>query len=135
MENSGPLRQIIYLSTASHPMTDDELEALLTAARKRNGELGVTGMLLYSDGEFLQALEGPPDALDKLLQSIRFDLRHCGMMVIADRRIAHRDFEDWSMAFRRLSGDELRGGRVRPGAAAALIYSFRKGHQPALAAS
>jgi hypothetical protein len=50
--------QISYLSQASAPMSADQLIALLMQCRTNNAERGLTGMLLYGNGTFLQVLEG-----------------------------------------------------------------------------
>ena len=64
-----------------------EISRLLEKARQRNLEECVTGVLLYSDGKFMQCLEGPAQGLAKLYECIKFDLLRFGMI-------------DLSMAFR-----------------------------------
>ena len=49
--------QVLYLSAAARLFSDVELRALLADARARNEAAGLTGMLLYEDGHFLQTLE------------------------------------------------------------------------------
>jgi hypothetical protein len=39
-------------------MSDKHLEAMLKKARNKNEKSAITGMLLYRDGFFIQALEG-----------------------------------------------------------------------------
>ena len=51
---------LTYQSRAIARPAPGELEQLVAGARKRNRSLGVTGMLLYDNGRFLQTLEGPP---------------------------------------------------------------------------
>ena len=50
--------QITYLSTATDPMPSQDLLSLLKECRENNAGCGVTGMLLYCNGTFLQVLEG-----------------------------------------------------------------------------
>ena len=49
---------LIYASSATKAMSQDELKALLAKARTNNQRDNITGMLLYNDGNFLQVLEG-----------------------------------------------------------------------------
>ncbi len=47
-------------------MDSPALQSILDVARARNAELGITGMLVYSNARFLQVLEGEPGPLDAL---------------------------------------------------------------------
>jgi hypothetical protein len=49
---------LVYVSSATKPFSPDELSELLAQARVDNAALGITGMLLYSNGNFMQVLEG-----------------------------------------------------------------------------
>ena len=51
------MHQIVYTSTASEDFANADLKKLLLGARTRNKALGVSGMLVFHDGTFLQALE------------------------------------------------------------------------------
>lgn len=65
MVRKGPsaLFQIIYISSATVPFSADDLNPLLRKAKIRNHSAGLTGMMVYSRGEFLQALEGETAAV------------------------------------------------------------------------
>lgn len=60
------MHHIIYMSTASWPMTDAELKELLTQAQQGNERVGITGALVYGDGQFMQIMEGEQAALETL---------------------------------------------------------------------
>lgn len=95
--------RLIYVSSAVEPLTEDELVALLADARDRNSQLGITGMLLYKDGNFLQLLEGDETAVRTLMGKITRDARHHGTIVLHEERASTRLFADWSMGFRNLA--------------------------------
>jgi hypothetical protein len=59
---------VIYASAASHLLTKAELQAMLQETRETNVQVGVTGMLLYKDGSFLQVLEGDEGTCDETRQ-------------------------------------------------------------------
>jgi hypothetical protein len=93
------LIQVIYVSAARHLFNPAELRELLRLARIKNERLEVTGMLLYHEGSFLQVLEGPPSAVNPLLETIDRDQRHQNLMLLLRREIEARNFADWKMGF------------------------------------
>lgn len=95
--------QLVYVSSAIHPFSNAELVELLKKARARNAAINVTGMLLYNDGNFIQALEGEEAAVRQLYARISADPRHRGTEVVIDEVIPERTFAEWSMGFRDLS--------------------------------
>ena len=98
---------VIYVSSAAHRMTDAELESILAESRRNNGRDGITGMLLYSDGNFIQALEGPDAAIDAVLARIAQDPRHEGIITVARYVIGQPQFPSWSMGFRPIEHREM----------------------------
>lgn len=99
---------LIYVSSSTRAFSDADLVALLEQSREKNARLDVTGMLLYKDGNFIQALEGPDDAVRQLFQTICLDGRHRGVIRLIERQIEQREFADWTMAFRNLNDPALR---------------------------
>lgn len=95
-----------YLSSATELWTDEELQRLLAESRANNAEVGVTGVLLYSGGNFIQTLEGPPDAVDDLMARVSEDPRHKDVYVVRRDEITDRAFAEWSMGFRQVSHDQ-----------------------------
>lgn len=90
---------LIYISSATKLMDDDELLFLLEQSREKNLKLNVTGMLLYKDGCFMQMLEGEKQAVLDLYKTIVVDHRHKGVITIITGDIEKRNFKDWSMGF------------------------------------
>jgi hypothetical protein len=93
------LHHIIYLSRATVAFNEQQLQQLLRQANSRNQALGVTGMLLYGQEQFLQVLEGEQALVQPLYEHIRQDPRHRDVTTFADKQIAHRAFKDWAMAY------------------------------------
>ena len=96
------LIELLYTSQASAPMDDDALLELLETSRRNNDRTGITGMLLFHKGSFLQLLEGEEQAVMALYQSILEDERHSGSRVVWKGPIPARSFPEWTMAFRTL---------------------------------
>lgn len=104
--------RIVYVSFATVPFSDADLAVLLEVSRRNNQRDGLTGMLLYRDGDFLQVLEGEAAAVRKTYDRIAADKRHGRIMVLDESTITQRDFGDWSMGFRRLAQREMPEGFV-----------------------
>lgn len=101
--------QIAYMSTATQPMTTEQLIDLLQQSFKNNTASGVTGMMLYGNATFLQALEGEEQVVDELYQKIAKDQRHASIVFLHRKTIERRQYSDWTMAFKRVSDKELQG--------------------------
>lgn len=99
---------LVYVSSAVKPFTQNELVELLATCRANNEALGISGMLLYKDGNFMQALEGEEQQVRALNAKISRDPRHRGMMVLLQEHQAQRSFAGWSMAFRDLNSEEVK---------------------------
>ena len=99
---------LAYTSTAVDQMDDDELDQILSEAHERNERRGVTGMLLYRDGTFLQVLEGDADDVLYVYDLIKGDDRHHGLINVLQEPIDERSFEDWKMSFRRVEDADLK---------------------------
>ncbi|MDB6134686.1 MAG: hypothetical protein JWM59_2929 [Verrucomicrobiales bacterium] len=97
---------IIYMSSQTVEFSKERLRALLGTSFENNTRLGVTGILLYGNGNFLQLIEGEEEAVDGLLQKISRDPRHKNVTVFLREEIPERQFGGWSMAFRDLSMEE-----------------------------
>ena len=87
--------------TSESTLADEEVEAALAdivqTCTRNNAELGITGVLLYENHHFLQALEGDEDVLRKTLKLIKQDPRHTNVTTLVDQPIESRSFSDWAM--------------------------------------
>lgn len=99
---------LVYVSSATRHFSAEDLVALLKQSREKNARLDITGILLYKDGNFMQVLEGPDEAVRQLFSTIAADDRHTGVIRLLERPLDQRQFADWSMAFRNLNDPALR---------------------------
>ena len=97
------LFRLAYVSTASKLFDSAELRDMLKESNARNKDAGITGMLLYKDGQFMQVLEGTLEAVTATFSRISRDPRHHGIMVLVKGAVQERRFPGWSMAFRDLN--------------------------------
>ena len=100
---------LVYVSSAAENFSNDDLLALLTTSRRNNTGSGVTGMLLYKQGNFMQVLEGEEEKVRTLHHRIQSDPRHRGLITMLQQPIKARQFGAWSMGFRNLADPSLQG--------------------------
>lgn len=125
------MHHLVYTSTANVPLTEAYLHEHLEHWRATNAHLGVTGVLLYSEGNVLQVLEGEAEAIHSLFANIANDVRHRSVTKIADGPVQGRAFSEWSMKFRTVESSDydrflqhIRGGPSHASSLAPLLESF-----------
>lgn len=102
------LVSLIYVSYASQSMSDDELKPILEVSRRNNTANGITGMLLYRDGFFIQVLEGEKEMVDSTFRKIAVDPRHGNVLEICENEITERTFSHWQMGFNHIQEYQLK---------------------------
>ena len=90
---------ILYLSRASEDCLNSDISDILKSSRKNNAEMGVTGILVHKNREFLQYIEGPKDIVKPLYDKIKSDQRHKGIKIVEKGSMEERVFPNWEMGF------------------------------------
>jgi len=106
---SGALHRVIYMSTAVGVLRAEELDRIYLRAQAANARAGITGLMLFYEGVFLQVLEGPAAGVTSLLERIRRDRRHSSVIVLESGPADERSFGGSAMNFvsaRKLSPGE-----------------------------
>ena len=98
---------LTYMSTATAPFDMEARKLLLKESRENNHAAGLSGMLLYAEGHFIQTLEGPAESVDATYRRISRDSRHRDHIVALRDDVAERMFGDWSMGFEELDLHEV----------------------------
>ncbi|MBU3647020.1 MAG: BLUF domain-containing protein [Limnohabitans sp.] len=96
------LVRLLYVSRSVHPETPEQTESILTSAREHNLANGITGVLCYGGGIYVQALEGGRNQVNALYTQIVKDPRHKDVVVLAYEEISERRFGGWTMGQVRL---------------------------------
>ncbi len=91
------LVRLLYASRAVPAIDPDALQAILRQSKAHNPGLGITGVLCFSEGIFLQVLEGGRGAVSQLYNRIAGDARHTGVELLCFEEIGERRFAGWSM--------------------------------------
>ncbi len=90
------LMRLLYVSRATTP-ENLETESILTASRRNNPPIGITGILCYGGGIYLQAIEGGRHAVNSLFNRIIRDPRHIDVELLHYEEISERRFGGWTM--------------------------------------
>ncbi|MBS0401581.1 MAG: BLUF domain-containing protein [Proteobacteria bacterium] len=90
------LVRLLYASRAVD-QAPSAIQAILDSARRHNADSGVTGLLVYGGGVFMQAIEGGRQAVSDLYGTISRDARHKDVALLHYEEIAERRFSSWTM--------------------------------------
>ena len=96
------LVRLLYASRAVDT-SPAAIEAILTQSRQHNPPSGITGVLCYGGGIFLQAIEGGRTAVSTLYGHIQRDTRHTDVELLHYEEITERRFGGWTMGQVNLS--------------------------------
>ncbi len=91
------LGHLLYISDACHAMSRAELEEIRSVSVRHNARLGITGVLFYSAGHFVQLLEGDMEQIHTLFEKIADDARHENVKLLTLRPSDRRVFAQWEM--------------------------------------
>ena len=90
------LVRLLYASRAVDARPE-AIESILHQSRDHNPSTGVTGVLCYGGGIFLQAIEGGRMAISELYGHIQRDVRHKDVVLLHYEEISERRFAGWTM--------------------------------------
>ncbi|MFM6990206.1 MAG: BLUF domain-containing protein [Rhodoferax sp.] len=90
------LVRLLYASRAVDPAAV-AIDEILAKSRQGNPSSGITGILCYGGGIFLQAIEGGRNAVSELYGHIQRDPRHKDVVLMHYEEITERRFSGWSM--------------------------------------
>ena len=96
------LVRLVYASRVVDT-SPEAIDAILTQSRHLNPTCGITGILCYGSGIFLQAIEGGRMAVSDLYGHIQRDARHKDVVLLDYEEITERRFGGWTMGQVNLS--------------------------------
>jgi hypothetical protein len=89
------LVRLLYVSRAVRALGD--IDSILLSSRTNNPPIGITGVLCYADGLYLQAIEGGRESVNQLFNKISSDVRHSDVLLLHYEEISERRFGNWTM--------------------------------------
>lgn len=90
---------LIYISTAIKLLTEEELRGILITSRKKNIAKGISGLLLYSEGVFIELLEGDKMEVILAYKKIEIDRGHTNLIILSTGESSERLFSEWCMGY------------------------------------
>lgn len=78
---------ICYVSNVNPELKIQQIQELLKYCEKTNGSLNIKGILLFSEGNFFQVLEGEKEVVLPIWKQIELDTRHSGIIQVIGRDI------------------------------------------------
>ena len=97
------LVRLLYVSRALDPKAEEETDSILDSSRQHNIANGITGILCYGGGIYLQAIEGGRKQVNELCGHILRDARHKDVVLLHYQEITERRFGGWTMGKVNLS--------------------------------
>ncbi|MFM7973044.1 MAG: BLUF domain-containing protein [Betaproteobacteria bacterium] len=91
------LAYVSYCSQAQLPLGQTDIDRILRASQRNNQRDQITGLLTYSGEVFVQFLEGPPQALLRLMNRLEGDPRHRNIIILSKGSAHERILEGWDM--------------------------------------
>ena len=107
------LYTICYVSKASEDITNVDVEDIFRVTKQANNASGISGILLYSFGNFFQVLEGDKKDLQRLYENqIKKDTRHSNIYEVFQREMKTPIFSNYFTQFQTVTTsiqlDEIR---------------------------
>lgn len=96
---------LVYRSVARPGFNLEQIQEMLVKAQYFNHQQGITGCLLYHEGEFIQYLEGNQYKVLTLFDKIKVDSRHREVELLSYAEREGRAFEKWDMAYENFFGE------------------------------
>lgn len=93
------LTRLTYTSMVSDNFLPNDIENILTTARKNNADSHVSGILCFNNKYFLQCLEGSRAEVNRIYNKILNDPRHTDVLILDYQEISEREFSEWSMGY------------------------------------
>lgn len=92
------IERLVYRSHAVGILPQVALEKIFESSAPNNRRLEITGALGFSKLTYVQLLEGPPPAIETLLEALRSDPRHTELQILLQARSHRRLLPGWAMA-------------------------------------
>lgn len=91
------LVRLVYASRAVNDLSAQDLQDILRRSREHNPAEGITGLLCFDQGIFVQVLEGGRDAVNARYKRIVMDERHDQPLLLSYEEVSERRYAGWSM--------------------------------------
>ncbi|MBP2833668.1 BLUF domain-containing protein [Aquimarina sp. U1-2] len=100
------MRYIIsYVSTVHPDVSSTDISQLMDYVRTYNNTIGLTGILMYSEGNFFQVLEGEEKLVKMMFERIKQDSKHYNIIKMLDSQMNTNSFSEYHSSFTVIADD------------------------------
>ncbi len=96
---------ISYVSTVNPNISNSDIAKLMDFVRLHNNSINITGILIYSEGNFFQILEGKEEIVKMMFEKIKKDSRHYNIIKMLDKKTKKVSFTEYHSSFTVISND------------------------------
>ncbi|QOF79456.1 BLUF domain-containing protein [Variovorax sp. 38R] len=100
------LHEFLYCSLLVQDLPPATVGAIVTQARARNAEDGISGLLVFDGQCFCQHFEGPREAVQGLMARLQRDPRHVALVVVHEGPLAERRYTGFAMGLAECEGPD-----------------------------
>ncbi|TSE03595.1 BLUF domain-containing protein [Aquimarina algiphila] len=98
------MRYIIsYVSTVNPDISNSDISELMDYVSSHNNAINITGILIYSEGNFFQILEGKEELVKMMFERIKKDSRHYNIIKMLYKEIKKTSFTEYHSSFTVIS--------------------------------
>jgi hypothetical protein len=118
------LHVLLYVSRLATDAAGDAVQRIAQESRNNNARDDITGLLAFDGVTFTQYVEGPLEAVDRLLSRLKEDWRHEDMEVLHRGESTSRRFPGWRLGYLRLDLQEFGIASLRRMRGATAVEAF-----------
>ncbi|MDM0017798.1 BLUF domain-containing protein [Variovorax saccharolyticus] len=100
------LHEILYCSLLAPDQPTEVVGRIVSRARARNADDGITGLLVFDGQRFCQHFEGPREKVRSLMMRLEADRRHTDLCVLFEGSLAARRYQRFEMGLAQVEEQE-----------------------------
>lgn len=104
---------ICYVSNCNSELKPIQIQELLSQTQAHNNQQKIKGLLLFSDGNFFQIIEGTPETIYLLWEKIQEDPRHHSIIKIFEEKVSTQPFDGYLCDFISEEDETLQNGGLK----------------------
>ena len=101
------LVSVLYVSSMCIAYTDIEMAYIVEKFQKANNIHNISGMLVYSNGNVMQYIEGSKNDIERLYKNIKSDPMHKNVITLLYEYTKERIFPDWCLNYKVIKEDKF----------------------------
>lgn len=102
------LLSVLYISYMKKKYDKEELDELMSKFYLNNLKYDISGLLLYSERNVIQYIEGEKDNIEKLYDNIKNDTIHKLVFLLHKKEIQKRLFTEWKANVKYIEYNKFR---------------------------